>query len=249
MAACVYSLTTTIAEQNGNEVVFEETIIYPGGGGQPLDVAEVEQNDKTFKVLGARREGEKIFYTLAGELDKTQPVTQKLAWGQRFQNMRYHTLLHLIAGIAANENDSQVTSNEILVDHARIELQFPSPEAKQAFNLEDFSRRVSSEIEASHAIKTKNIDRSQVADENEEVRTLVSLIPAFVTNIRLVEIEGVDSEACAGTHVRNTNEIKTDFVITSKSKGPRKLRLKVELKDCADHSSKELGENLQKNNK
>lgn len=221
-------LTTTITAQDGPRVSFAATIIYPGGGGQPLDDATVTQDGTEYQVLMAKRTGATITYTLNQTLASNQPVVQRISGTARARNMRYHTLLHLIAGLAANECGCVVTSNQILPDHARIELQFPSHDAKAAFNLAAFQATVTIAITAAHPVTARIIARDAIADESSEVRTIVSLIPEDVTSIRLVKIADVDEEACAGTHVDNTAQIgKTQ--LTSKSKGPLKIRIKAEL--------------------
>ena len=58
----------------------------------------------------------------------------------------------------------------------------------------------------------------------------MSLIPESVTEIRVVDIVGLDKQADGGTHVRSTAEVGR-FVVTkteSKGKGNKRLRITVE---------------------
>ncbi|MGL5898142.1 MAG: hypothetical protein ACRCZW_00505, partial [Lactobacillaceae bacterium] len=61
------------------------------------------------------------------------------------------------------------------------------------------------------------------------VRTVVSLIPKEIEMIRIVTIDGLDTEACAGTHVSNTNKISKNLIFTTQSKGSKKIRVKIEI--------------------
>lgn len=224
-------LQTHVTSSDGAKVTFAATIIYPGGGGQPLDTAVILQDNHRYQVLAAECDTTGIHYTLDALLaDPHLPVTQVVDAAVRERNTRYHTLLHLIAGLAAREHGCVVTSNQILSDHARIELQFPSHEAKLAFDLPIFTAAVTKAIAEDHRVSARVVNRDAIADEKEEVRTLVSLIPAAVQEVRLVRIAGVDEEACAGTHVASTAEIGA-ISLQSKSKGPLKLLLQVELQD------------------
>ncbi|MCH4171554.1 MAG: alanyl-tRNA editing protein [Lactobacillus sp.] len=220
-------LTTTVVQAQDNQVIFAESIIYPGGGGQPLDKAEIRQGDQTFQVLAAQQQGNDIVYTLDNPLNPQEPVLQVIDWPQRYQNMRYHTLLHLIASTAAKLVPCRVASNQIMADHARIELQFPSPAAKAGFDITQLANAIQTEIAAGHAVSWRSVARDKIADETKEVRTLVSLIPATVTQVRLVAIAGIDEEACAGTHVANTAEIPQTISFSVKNKGAKKVRIKV----------------------
>lgn len=54
------TLTTTVSQVDGNELLFEETIAYSFSGGQESDKAWI--ND--LPVIDSRKEGNLIYYTL-----------------------------------------------------------------------------------------------------------------------------------------------------------------------------------------
>ncbi|WP_368484650.1 alanine--tRNA ligase-related protein [Peribacillus butanolivorans] len=43
--------TSNIVSIKEQFVVFNQTIFYPGGGGQPCDRGIIKQGDKTYKIL------------------------------------------------------------------------------------------------------------------------------------------------------------------------------------------------------
>jgi misacylated tRNA(Ala) deacylase len=57
----------------------------------------------------------------------------------------------------------------------------------------------------------------------------VSLIPEQVSEIRVVDIVGLDKQADGGTHVRSTKEVGTFRVVKTESKGKGNKRLRVEI--------------------
>lgn len=215
--------TTVITKVAGDRVQFADSIIYPGGGGQPLDVATVTQNSHSMAVLAATADG---WYQLAG-MPVRGAATQHVDWPSRHRNMRYHTFLHLIASIAARSG-AHVGSNQILPDHARIELQWPDADAASAFSEEALNAALHAAIAAQAAVTARVVARAAIADESQAVRTLVSLIPASVSTVRLVRIAGFDEEACAGTHVANTADLPA-FSLKMRKKGACKRRLKITL--------------------
>jgi misacylated tRNA(Ala) deacylase len=88
-----------IISVNERFVGFEQTIFYPGGGGQPCDRGIIKQGDEIYEVLKVKKIDGKIIHELDRQLDDTkQAVIMQIDWSWRFQNMRYHTLLHVIAG-------------------------------------------------------------------------------------------------------------------------------------------------------
>ncbi|MBZ5972041.1 alanyl-tRNA editing protein [Leuconostoc gasicomitatum] len=222
-------LETKIKKVEGNVVEFEKTIIYPGGGGQPMDIAHIIQNSKEFTVLDAQQKDDTIIYTLDDELNSKQPVLQLVNKTDREQKCQYHTLLHLIAAVAGSEYECRVSSSEILDDHTRIELLFPTNKKKSEFDQHTFWDAILTILSNNHPVTTKIINRKNINDESTKVRTVVSLIPKEISKIRLVTINNLDTEACAGTHVSNTNKISKNLIFTTKSKGSKKIRAKVEI--------------------
>lgn len=220
--------TSPIVEQNGNTVRFEDTIIYPGGGGQPQDVAWLTQGDQRFEVIASTPDGTLTLDQplVAGDA----PVMQHIDRAIRQQNCEYHTLLHLIAAIASLAG-AKVSSNQITADHARIELQFETAETATQFTEADLTAAIHQAIQANASVSARYVNRAALADESEHVRTLVSLIPVAVTAVRLVKIAGFDEEACAGTHVQSTGEIPEPITLEMHRKGAKKRRLKVFLPD------------------
>ena len=72
-----------------------------------------------------------------------------------------------------------------------------------------------------------------VAVEDEDlIRTKVNLIPESVTEIRVVDIVGLDKQADGGTHVRSTSEVGRINVLKTESKGRGNKRIRLEVVDA-----------------
>lgn len=222
-------LRTNIKKVDGNLVEFENTIIYPGGGGQPMDHANIIQNNKEFSVLEAKQGQSTIVYTLDDQLDPLKSVIQKINKMDRKQKSQYHTLLHVIAAVASQKYACKVSSSKIYDDHARIELLFPTSTKKNEFDKNIFWSAIQKVLSSNHPVTKKIISRENIGNENSKVRTVVSLIPKEIEMIRIVTIDDLDTEACAGTHVSNTNKISKNLIFTTQSKGSKKIRVKIEI--------------------
>jgi misacylated tRNA(Ala) deacylase len=59
------------------------------------------------------------------------------------------------------------------------------------------------------------------------IRTKVGLLPAGLTEVRVVDLVGLDRQADGGTHVNSTGEVGAVIVskVESKGKGFRRIRL------------------------
>jgi misacylated tRNA(Ala) deacylase len=61
------------------------------------------------------------------------------------------------------------------------------------------------------------------------VRTKVNLLPADITEVRTVEIVGLDYQADGGTHVANTREVGPVRIVKTENKGKGFKRVRVAL--------------------
>jgi misacylated tRNA(Ala) deacylase len=69
------------------------------------------------------------------------------------------------------------------------------------------------------------------------IRTKINLLPEHISEVRIVEIAGLDLQADGGTHVANTSEIGGLRVIGTRSKGRSNKRIEIELIDRQGRSS------------
>ncbi len=61
------------------------------------------------------------------------------------------------------------------------------------------------------------------------MRLAKNLIPAELSEVRVVEIEGFDAQADGGTHVANTREIGQLVITKTENKGKVNRRLEIAL--------------------
>ena len=68
--------------------------------------------------------------------------------------------------------------------------------------------------------------------DEDLIRTKVNMIPESVSEIRVVDIVGLDKQADGGTHVRSTGEVGRIRVLKTESKGKGNKRIRVEIVDA-----------------
>jgi len=109
------------------------------------------------------------------------------------------------------------------VDICHVELDTPKLTQEQVDNIE---KKVNQEIRSSHPVIMKELsseDLKKVENENEK-RVTITADDMSGGPIRLIEIEGIDSCTCCGTHVSNTSELQAiKFFHTEKMRGNTRL--------------------------
>jgi len=88
---------------------------------------------------------------------------------------------------------------------------------------------VNEECAASRRIEVSFVQRDHFLNEMDLIRTKVSLIPPSVTELRVVDIVGLDRQADGGTHVANTADIGTIRLRKTESKGKGNKRVRLEV--------------------
>jgi misacylated tRNA(Ala) deacylase len=63
------------------------------------------------------------------------------------------------------------------------------------------------------------------------IRTKINLLPEGITEVRTVELVGLDLQADGGTHVNNTSEVGAMKVVDYKSKGAINKRIYIEVRE------------------
>ncbi|WP_242161876.1 alanyl-tRNA editing protein [Bacillus cereus group sp. BfR-BA-01522] len=212
------------------KIILDKTIFYPTGGGQPCDIGYLQQNKIIFPVNKVERVDNEIIHFIDNS-EKLQygPVELVLDWNRRYKFMRYHSLLHVFAGYLYNEYDALTLRNQIFENRARIDIQFNAQLSDTEF--QNIEKRINEIIQDNHQIKSRIINRCEGTNLDGKIKTVLSLIPNNINNIRLIEIENLDEQPCNGTHVSETKEIGSFQIISNKSKGKGKRRFELIIND------------------
>jgi misacylated tRNA(Ala) deacylase len=207
---------TVVAVRDG-AVELDRTVFYPLGGGQAGDTGTIGP----FKVLDTRKgPGDSVLHMVdpSGALPSPgEKYSIEIDWDRRHRLMRYHTAMHLLCAVVK----APVTGGRIAEDKAHLD-----------FDIE-MEKLVKEEIEAGlNQLASRNIatqprwvSDAELDAQPELVRTMSVAPPRGEGRVRLLEIPGVDLQACGGTHVRNTSEIGRLAVAKIRSEGKRNKRV------------------------
>ncbi len=219
--------TATVTAVREGAIALDRTLFYPTGGGQPHDTG----NLAGLTVSDVRKEGLDVWHTVGeGALPAVgDTVDGVVDWDRRHQLMRTHTALHGLCGVIWNEWHVPVTGGNMEPLAARMDFEFdPLPEGF-AVRIEEL---VNGALAADHPIEVGFLPRDTAVHDADLIRTKVSLIPESVTEIRVVDIVGLDKQADGGTHVRSTAEVGRLRVLKLESKGKGNKRVRVEIVDA-----------------
>lgn len=213
----------------GREVVLGETVFYPGGGGQPADKGEIGIGPINASVVDARREGGRIVHVLDRAIpDTVRDLKGKLDWDRRYAHMRYHTALHVLSGVIWKNFGARVTGGQMRSDRARMDFSFPHEWTTDVVG--EIERLTNGALAEGRPVRVYELPREEALENPDLIRTQANLVPERVKTIRIVEIEGLDTQADGGTHVANTREVGEISITGHKSKGRQNKRVEFVLR-------------------
>ena len=190
----------------GWEVVCDDTVIFPEGGGQNSDRGRVAG----LEVLAATRQGDSAVLFLQGEtgLVVGQQVLQTVDWVRRWDNMQQHSGQHLISAILEREHGintlswwmAESTPDKVGLSYIELD------QAVTAEQLDQVQGRCNSVVREALPV---TVTQYQLGDPALEAAHTRGLPADHAGPVRLVSISGVDSNLCCGTHVSNTAQLQT----------------------------------------
>lgn len=213
------------------QVILDRTAFYPGGGGQPCDTGSFSDGQKTWTVSSVAKAGGEIVHQVEGD-DAPSPGTTVhgiIDWDRRYKLMRTHTALHVLCGTVFREYGAQVTGGNMGTDKARMDFELEDLNSERVTHIEELANR---SIGAGLPVSWRSLPREEAFEIPDLIRTKINLLPESISEIRVVEIEGLDLQADGGTHVRNTQEVGGIKVVGTRSKGRINKRLEIELTDA-----------------
>lgn len=229
----VRDLDTTVTghgEANGTPAVtVARTALYPGGGGQPADTGVLTWAGQQAPVTRATRQGADILYTLDGPLPPVgAAVHMRVDWDRRYRLMRTHTAMHCLCGVVFRDYGALVTGGQMDLDRSRMDFELNDLSPERVAAIEEAANAV---IRADLPVRVRILPRDEAFAIPDLIRTKINLLPPGITEVRTVEIVGLDLQADGGTHVAHTGEVGGIRIVGTRSKGKSNKRLEIMLID------------------
>lgn len=214
-----------VVSADAGGIRLDRTVFYAMGGGQPGDQGVLRIEDGAeIEIIDTRKgDGPGDILHIPAEGATPPPVGAKLVaeidWQRRHRLMRIHTCLHLLCSLV----DWPVTGGQIGDGRGRLDFDVAEVNFDKVTLTEELNRLIGE----NHPVASRWISEKELADQPDLVKTMSVRPPSGQGYIRLLDIEGVDLQACGGTHVAATGEIGPMEVVKIENKGRRNRRVVV----------------------
>lgn len=188
-------------DEKGSYLVFDRTIFYPQGGGQPCDqgAACIQKTDIAIHFV---RQVDKEIRHYVGEVDREwrgENIKLKVNSVRRLVNARYHTAAHLLSHLV----ETMDPCLKAVKGHSFPNEAFVEFIGGKVYELKDIQRIIDEKSSVDFTIQAFGI-----APEEFEKRFYQLPYPTPQNkNFRVVQIGKFAPIPCGGTHVAKTSEV------------------------------------------
>lgn len=223
------SCEAIVISVDGGAIELDKTVFYAMGGGQPGDTGTLNtQAGCEIKIIDTRKDKETGRHLHVLEEGVAVPcvgdaVTVEIDWQRRYKFMRMHSALHLLCSII----DGAVTGGQIGDVKSRLDFNLPDTNLDKQAISDELNRLVAEDIE----LQSRWITDEELENDASLVKTMSVRPPTGAGKVRLMEIPGVDLQACGGTHIARTSEIGKLRVGKVENKGKQNRRVNIHIED------------------
>jgi Ser-tRNA(Ala) deacylase AlaX len=192
---------SVLGHENGGYIL-DRTIMHYQGGGQPGDRGVLVSGNLIIPIYNVKKKGKNVLHlsTAEASIDRGKLIVE---WERRYKIMKMHTLQHAISAVIFSDGYKSLVT-EVFPAYGYIESN--SSVIKMSDDVYEISR-------IPRNVKRYNVKREEL-DPKLMARCDLDKLPKSINEVSVVEIEGLDVCACAGTHVKNTSEIGAYWIRT-----------------------------------
>lgn len=193
---------------DGN-VVLDQTLFYPEGGGQPGDRGLIRKGEKAFRVSDVQSAGRVILHRIADEAAEAaaaeirpgDSVEGEVDMGRRLAHARHHTAAHIVHDSAKKVLGGHIWQAGAQKSEDRARLDISHYKRISRDELKEIELSANRMVMENIPISTGWLDRTE-AEKRFGFELYQGGVPPG-KSIRVVQV-GSDVEACSGTHCSNT---------------------------------------------
>lgn len=223
------SLETDILESAPGRVRLKDSPLYPGGGGQLPDRGVLRWAGGASAIAGVEMSGGRQWHVLADPVEASGVALVEADGAFRQMMREMHTGTHILNALVFQNFDGALVTGVQMNDDGTARMDFDLPQADN-----DRLRALEAPI---NEVMRQNLAVNCVYVTQEEAQSTPGLIrsrsvappPTDEGMIRIVEIEGLDRQACGGTHLANTGNSRPIKILKIDNKGRHNRRIRLGL--------------------
>jgi misacylated tRNA(Ala) deacylase len=225
----VFEFDTEVVDSRPGAVLLERSLLHPGGGGQVSDRALLRFGSEAIDIVDVSVEAGRYWHVLAAPITVAGKVHVAIDAAHRLRVAQLHTDTHILNALVFRHFDGAlVTGAQISADgNARMDFDLPEVDNDALRRLEPELNAV---IRAALPVRATYVTSAEAGATPGLIRSAaVAPPPTPDGRIRIIEIEGLDRQACGGTHLSNTSQSGAVRIVKVENKGRHNRRIRLAL--------------------
>jgi misacylated tRNA(Ala) deacylase len=223
------TLETRVIDARPGAVVLEQSPFHPGGGGQLADRGRLAWQAGDTRVAGFEVVDGRLWHLLAEPVVASGVVQVAVDPAFRAAQSELHTAAHILNALVYRHFDGALITGAQLSDDltARVDFDLPGVDNDRLRALEpEINDIVRQDLPVRHAW----MPLEAAAAEAGLLRSRsVAPPPSPDGTVRIVEIVGLDRQACGGTHLASTARSRPLRILKIDNKGRHNRRVRIGL--------------------
>jgi misacylated tRNA(Ala) deacylase len=223
------SVQTDVADARPGKVVLTQTPFYPGGGGQLADRGVIRWQGGEAKVIGLEYSAGKLWHVLDSQGEVTGSVEAAVDPAFRLMMRQLHTDTHILNALVFQAFNGALVTGVQMADDGTARMDFDVPDADND-RLRALEAPINDLIRQDIPVRFVYVPMSEAQAEHGLIRSRsVAPPPTPDGKIRIVEITGLDRQACGGTHLASTGASPPIRILKVDNKGRHNRRVRIAL--------------------
>jgi misacylated tRNA(Ala) deacylase len=174
-------------------------------------------------------DGDTVWHLVDGTVPRGERVQVRIDAEHRSIISQLHTDTHILNALVFQEFDGALVSGAKISPDGTAHMDFDLPEVDND-RLRALEDPINTIIRSGLRVSTTYLSIEEVSRTKGLIRSLsVAPPPTEDGRFRIVEIEGLDRQACGGTHLTATDQSRPIVIQKIDNKGRRNRRVKIAL--------------------
>ncbi len=225
----MFTLEAAVVDARRGAVVLEQTPFYPGGGGQLADRGLLRWSGGETQVTAIEDELGRFWHLLAEPVEISGTVEAVVDPAFRAMMAQLHTDTHILNALVFQEFKGALVTGAQMNDDGTARMDFDLPEADND-RLRALEAPINDVIRQDLLVRYVYVPMTEAAAQPGLLRSKsVTSPPLEDGTVRIVEIVGLDRQACGGTHLGSTGGSSALRILKIDNKGRHNRRVRIGL--------------------